>query len=78
LEIVTRCGDRLYGGYLIAVSLAHLALHCGDAEQAARLAAVALRGTDHQTTPGVRAAFRTVLARATHAAVTNRPAHLLC
>jgi len=64
LEVVTAAGDRLYGGYLIAVSLAHLALHCGDAEHAARLAAAALRGTEHQTTPVVRATFRAVLARA--------------
>ena len=64
LEIVTSCGDRLYGGYLIAVSLAHLALHCGDPNQAARLAAAALRGIEHQSTPAVRAAFRAVLARA--------------
>ncbi|MFC0530826.1 helix-turn-helix domain-containing protein [Phytohabitans kaempferiae] len=64
LEVVTAAGDRLYGGYLIAVSLAHLALHCGDPAQAARLAAAALRGTEHQATPAVRAAFRAVLARA--------------
>jgi transcriptional regulator with XRE-family HTH domain len=64
LDVVTACGDRLYGGYLIAVSLAHLALHCGEADQAARLAAAALRGTERQTSPAVRAAFRTVLARA--------------
>nr|WP_255500642.1 helix-turn-helix transcriptional regulator [Micromonospora sp. Llam0] len=63
LAIATRSGNRLYGGYLIAVSLAHLALHCGDADQAGRLATAALRGTEHQTTPGVRAVFRTVLAR---------------
>lgn len=64
LEITIRSGDRLYGGYLIAVSLAHLALHCGDPDQAARLAAAALRGTEHASTPGVRAACRAVLARA--------------
>lgn len=64
LEVMTRYGDRLYGGYLIAVSLAHLALHCDDPDQAARLAAAALCGTEHRTTPAVRAAFRAVLARA--------------
>ena len=64
LSVVTVDGDRRYGGYLIAVSLAHLALHCGDADQAARLATAALRGTEQQTSPAVRAAFRTVLARA--------------
>lgn len=64
LDVVTAYGDRLYGGYLIAVSLAHLSLHCGDADQAARLAAAALRGTEHHASPCVRAAFRAVLARA--------------
>ena len=64
LDIVTASGDHLYGGYLIAVSLAHLALHCGDPDQAARMATAALRGTEHQTSPAVRAAFRAVLARA--------------
>jgi transcriptional regulator with XRE-family HTH domain len=73
LNTVTACGDHLYGGYLIAVSLAHLALHCGDADQAARLATAALRGTEHQTSPAVRAAFRTVLARA-HARRSDQPA----
>lgn len=66
LEVATLANDRLYGGYLIAVSLAHLALHCGDARQAARLTAAALRGTEQRITPAVRAAFRAVLAR-THA-----------
>lgn len=73
LEITTRSGDRLYGGYLIAVSLAHLALHCGDPDQAARLAAAALRGTEHASTPAIRAACRTVLARA-HARRGDEPA----
>jgi len=73
LEIATRSADRLYGGYLIAVSLAHLALHCGDADQAARLSAAALRGTEHASTPAVRAACRMVLARA-HARRGDEPA----
>jgi transcriptional regulator with XRE-family HTH domain/tetratricopeptide (TPR) repeat protein len=64
LELMTRSANLLYGGYLVAVSLAHLALHCGDPDQAARLAAAGLRGTAGLATPAVRAAFRTVLARA--------------
>jgi tetratricopeptide (TPR) repeat protein len=64
LQLMTRSGNTLYGGYLVAVSLAHLALHCGDSDQAARLAVAGLRGTQAQATPAVRAAFRTVLARA--------------
>src|SRR5262249_21658175 len=64
LRIMTESGDRLYGGYLVAVSLAHLALHCGDPEQAIRFTTAALQGTRAEATPAVRAAFRTVLARA--------------
>lgn len=64
LSVMTRYGDRAYGGYIIAVSLAHLALHCGDPDQAARLAGAALHGTEHRSTPAARAAFRVVLARA--------------
>ncbi|MEV6927459.1 helix-turn-helix transcriptional regulator [Dactylosporangium sp. NPDC051485] len=64
LRIMTQTGDRRYGGYLIAVSLAHLALHCGDPDQAIRLTTAALHGTTAEATPAVRAAFRTVLARA--------------
>jgi transcriptional regulator with XRE-family HTH domain len=64
LQLVTRSGNTFYGGYLVAVSLAHLALHCGDPDQAARLAMAGLRGTEGRATPAMRAAFRTVLARA--------------
>jgi transcriptional regulator with XRE-family HTH domain len=64
LRIALDSGELLYGGYLIAVSLAHLALHCGDAEQALRLATAGLRGTDQVATHTMRAAFRTVAARA--------------
>jgi transcriptional regulator with XRE-family HTH domain len=63
LDIITASGDRLYGGYLVAVSLAHLALHCGDVSQALRLATAAIRGCEDVATPAVRAAFRVVLAR---------------
>ncbi|MFC7241576.1 helix-turn-helix domain-containing protein [Catellatospora aurea] len=64
LDLAVASGQRLYGGYLIAVSLGHLALHCGDAQQAARLATAALRGSASLASPGVSAAFRLVLARA--------------
>ncbi|MEE6260165.1 helix-turn-helix domain-containing protein [Plantactinospora sonchi] len=64
LDLSARSGNRLYGGYLVAVSLAHLALHCGDPGQALRLATAGLAGTEGQATPAIRAALRTVLARA--------------
>ena len=73
LRVATTRGERLYGGYLIGVSLAHLALHCGVAEQAVRLATAALRGTADRATPAVRAAFRVVLARG-HARLGNQVA----
>ncbi|WP_239097096.1 hypothetical protein [Asanoa ferruginea] len=64
LALLTRSGDRVYGGYLVAVSLAHLALHCGDPQQALRLATAGIHGTNDHASPAVRAAFRIVLARA--------------
>lgn len=64
LRLALDSGELLYGGYLIAVSLGHLALHCGDAAQALRLATAGLRGTGEVATHTVRAAFRTVAARA--------------
>lgn len=64
LETAMRVSDRLHGGYLIAVSLAHLALHCGDPGQAARLCTAALQGTTGVSSPATRAAFRMVLGRA--------------
>jgi hypothetical protein len=70
LSVATASGERLYGGYLVGVSLGHLALHCGFADQAARLATAALRGTEDCATPAVRAALLTVLARA-HARLGN-------
>ncbi|WP_189115943.1 helix-turn-helix domain-containing protein [Pilimelia terevasa] len=56
--------DRLYGGYLLGVSLAHLALHCGDATTALRMRQAAAAGTNRCSTPAVRAALSAVEARA--------------
>ncbi len=64
LRTAVAAGDRLYGGYLIAVSMAHLALHCGDPEQAARLAVAAMQGTAGLSTAATRSASLMVLARA--------------
>ncbi|GAA1381298.1 helix-turn-helix domain-containing protein [Catellatospora chokoriensis] len=73
LEIVSRAGDRQLGGYLIAVSLAHLSLHCGDAGNVVRLVTAAIRGMDHEGAPTVRAACELVLARA-YARLGDEPA----
>jgi transcriptional regulator with XRE-family HTH domain len=64
LRIATAAGDGIYGGYLIAVSLAHLALHCGDPDQTMRLATAAIHGAGQRACPAVRATFRLVQARA--------------
>ncbi|MEU4194163.1 helix-turn-helix transcriptional regulator [Kribbella sp. NPDC026611] len=64
LQLASAAGDRLYGGYLLSVSSAHLALHGGDVDNAMRMARVGLHGTAGLSTPGVRSAFEAVLARA--------------
>lgn len=64
MRITSRAGDRRYGGYLVGVSIAHLALHVDDAARAERFAGAALRGTRSVSTPAMRAAFHAVLARA--------------
>jgi transcriptional regulator with XRE-family HTH domain len=71
LAVATASGEQLYGGYLVGVSLGHLALHCGFAEQTARLATAALHGTRECASPAVRAALLAVLARA-HARLGNQ------
>lgn len=64
IDLATVAGDRLYGGYLIAVSLGHLVLHRGDPRHTLRLVSAAMRGTEGITTPAVLAAFHAVRARA--------------
>jgi transcriptional regulator with XRE-family HTH domain len=63
LGLTTASGDRLYGGYLLSVSSAHLALHGGDADLALRMARTGIHGTAEIADPTVRAAFEAVLAR---------------
>lgn len=64
LKLASAAGDRLYGGYLLSVSSAHLALHGGDVATAMRMARVGLHGTAGAASPGVSSAFEAVLARA--------------
>lgn len=64
LELASAAGDRLYGGYLLSVSSAHLALHGGDVDTAMRMARAGLHGTAGIASPGVSSAFEAVLARA--------------
>ncbi|WP_026212448.1 helix-turn-helix domain-containing protein [Longispora albida] len=64
LQWASAAGDRLLGGYLLAVSTAHLALHRGDVALGLRMARTGLRGTRHRAGPLVRSAFTAVAARA--------------
>ncbi|WP_405057020.1 helix-turn-helix domain-containing protein [Kribbella sp. NBC_01505] len=63
LELTTAAGDHLYGGYLLSVSSAHLALHEGDVDQALRMARIGIHGTADVASPTVSSAFEAVLAR---------------
>ncbi|MFG2064076.1 helix-turn-helix domain-containing protein [Micromonospora sp. NPDC048871] len=66
LRLTEAVGDRLYGSYLLAVNIGHLALHCGHPEPARRMALTAVRGSETRATPAVAAALHAVVAR-THA-----------
>ena len=56
--------DRSYGGYLIGVSLAHLALHCNDPTTALRMTHAARSGISGTRSPALHAALSAVTARA--------------
>ncbi|PZG15059.1 XRE family transcriptional regulator [Micromonospora craterilacus] len=64
LRLTQAADDRLYGSYLLAVNIGHLGLHCGYPEPALRMALTAVRGSETQATPAVRAALHAVVARA--------------
>jgi transcriptional regulator with XRE-family HTH domain len=64
LRLAQVADDRAYGGYLLAVNIAHLALHCNHPEPALRLAMTAIAGTEDSATPTVQAALHAVVARA--------------
>lgn len=57
-------GDTAYGGYLIGVSLGHLALHCGHPGVALTWARKAEAGLGTAASPATRAAVTAVSARA--------------
>jgi hypothetical protein len=64
VELAVRSGDRAYGGYLVAVNLGHLALHCNHADVALRWALAAEAGAGKTMSPATRAAVVAVAARA--------------
>ncbi|MFB9235033.1 helix-turn-helix domain-containing protein [Plantactinospora siamensis] len=66
LRLTEAANDRLYGSYLLAVNIGHLALHCGHPEPAHRMALMAVQGSETRATAAVAAALHAVVAR-THA-----------
>ncbi|MFG1953930.1 helix-turn-helix domain-containing protein [Micromonospora sp. NPDC048830] len=64
LRLTQAANDRLYGSYLLAVNIGHLALHCDHPGPALRMALTAVRGSEAQATPAVWAALHAVVARA--------------
>jgi transcriptional regulator with XRE-family HTH domain len=64
LEMAASAGDRCYGGYLVAVNLGHLALHCEHPDIALRWARTAEAGVGTAASPTTRAAILAVEARA--------------
>ncbi|MEU7609400.1 helix-turn-helix transcriptional regulator [Micromonospora sp. NPDC049204] len=63
LRLTQAAEDRLYGSYLLAVNIGHLALHCGHPEPALRMALTAVRGGEGLATPAVKAGLHAVVAR---------------
>ncbi|MDG4838320.1 helix-turn-helix transcriptional regulator [Micromonospora sp. WMMD967] len=63
LRLTQAADDRLYGSYLLAVNIGHLALHCGHPEPALRMALTAVRGGEGLATPAVKAGLHAVVAR---------------
>jgi hypothetical protein len=59
-----KSGDTEYGGYLVGVSLAHLALHCGHPDDAYARARKAAAGLGTSASPATWAAVTAVSARA--------------
>jgi transcriptional regulator with XRE-family HTH domain len=64
LAAAVASGDPAYGGYLVAASLGHLALHCGDPETALAWARRAESVLGTSASPATRAAVTAVSARA--------------
>ncbi|MFE9426200.1 hypothetical protein ACFYNO_24950 [Kitasatospora sp. NPDC006697] len=64
LELTVATGDRSYGGYLVAVNLGHLALHCDHPDAALRWSQAATAAVGTSASPATRAAIVAVSARA--------------
>jgi hypothetical protein len=64
LATAAASGESAYGGYLVAASLGHLALHCGDPQSALAWARRAGSVLGTSASPATRAAVTAVSARA--------------
>src|SRR5258708_15065498 len=64
LLLAVQAGDRGYGSYLVAVNLAHLALHCDHPAIALKWARHAIDCAGTAASPATRAAMTAVAARA--------------
>jgi transcriptional regulator with XRE-family HTH domain/tetratricopeptide (TPR) repeat protein len=64
LRSAANAGDVAYGGYLVAVNLGHLALHCGHPRVALEWASAAESKVGTAASPATRAAIAAVAARA--------------
>ncbi|MEV7120564.1 hypothetical protein [Kitasatospora griseola] len=64
LVLTAELRDRPYGGYLVAVNLGHLALHCDDPGTALHWAQAAISAVGSTASPATRAAIVAVSARA--------------
>ncbi|MFJ6136248.1 hypothetical protein [Kitasatospora sp. NPDC092286] len=64
LVLTAEARDRAYGGYLVAVNLGHLALHCDHSDAALRWSQAAIAGVGTAASPATRAAILAVSARA--------------
>jgi hypothetical protein len=72
LALAQGSGDRPLGAYLLAVSIGHLALHCGHPRRGLQMANAAILGAPGMT-PLVNTAVHAVLARA-YARLGDEPA----
>lgn len=63
LRLAQAAGDRLFGGYVLASGMGHVALQLGNASETVQLARVAREGTRQRITPASQVVFHLTEAR---------------
>ncbi|GAA2219243.1 transcriptional regulator [Streptomyces nogalater] len=63
LRLAQAAGDRLFGGYILASGMGHVALHLGDASETVQLARVAREGTRQRISQAPQVVFYLTEAR---------------